>query len=122
MLSKIAIGLAVAAIAVGGSTLGASAHHGGGGGRPHGGKVSGFGPHRGGGHYAMGDRYRHDHWRGRYGYHGYRYSYGGSCWRDGVWVCGGYGPSHRYSYYRGGWGRHHGGYGFAPHRGGRHFH
>jgi hypothetical protein len=131
MLRKIAIGLAAAAIAMGGSTSGASAMHGGGGGGPHGGgggggKVSGFGPHGGGGRYAMGDRYRHDHWRGRYGYRGYTtYSYGGSCWRwtpEGrIWVCGGYGPSYRYGYYRGGWGHHRGGYGPGPHGGGRSF-
>jgi hypothetical protein len=129
MLSKIAIGLAAAAIAMGGSASSASAHHGGGGGAgPPGGKVSGLGPHGGGGRYVMGDRYRHDHWRGGYSYRHYspyRYSYGGSCWRwtpEGrVWVCGSYGPSYRYGYYRGGWGQHHGGYGFAPHGGGRHF-
>jgi hypothetical protein len=133
MFRKVAIGLAAAAIAMGGSTLGASAHHGGGGGGPHGGggKVGGFGPHGGGGRYAMGDRYRHDHWRGRYGYRYYRpysYSSGGSCWRwtpEGrIWVCGrgyGYGPSYSYGYYRGGWGRHRGGYGPGPHGGGRHF-
>jgi hypothetical protein len=127
MLSKIAIGLAATAIAMGGSTLSASAHHGGGGG-PHGGKISGFGPHGGGGRYVMGERYRHDHWRGRYGYRyseGYRY--GGSCWRwtpEGrVWVCGGsYGPSYRYGYYRGrGWGYRPGGRGPGPHGGGQHF-
>ena len=120
MLRKIAIGLAAAAIAIGGSTLSASAMRGGGphGGGPHGGNISGFGPHGGGGRYAMGDRYRHDHWRGRYGYRYYRpysYSYGGSCWRwtpEGrTWVCGGYGPSYRYGYYRGGWGHDRGGYG-----------
>src|SRR5215831_10440604 len=140
MLRKIAIGLAAAAIAMGGSTLSASAMRGGpqggggmqggggphggggmqggggphggggmqGGGGPHGGKVGDFGSRGGGGRYAMGDRYRHDHWRGRYGYYGgyrpYGYTYGGSCWRwtpEGrVWVCGGgYGPSYRYGYY-----------------------
>jgi hypothetical protein len=134
MLSKIAIGLAAAAIAMGGSTLSVSAMHGGGhGGGPHGGMVSGFGPHGGGRGYAV-RGYGHDHWRGghhgyRYGYRYYRpyhYSYGGSCWRwtpEGrIWVCGrgyGYGPS--YGYYRGGWGHHRGGYGFGPHGGGRHF-
>jgi hypothetical protein len=138
MLRKIAIGLAAAAIAVGGSTLSASAMHGGSGGGMHGGgmhgggghggRVGGFGPRGGGGRYVMGDRYRHDHWRGRYGYRDYRPSYGGSCWRwtpEGrVWVCGGgYGPSYRYGYYRGGgWDRHRGGYGGGPHGGGgRHF-
>ena len=130
MLRKIAIGLAAATIAVGGSTLTASAMHGGGGGGPHGGKVSGVAPHGGGGRYAMGDRYRYDHWRGRYSYRyyrPYRYSYGGgSCWRwtpEGrVWVCGGgRGPSYRYGYYRGGWGYRHGGRGPGPYGGGRHF-
>jgi hypothetical protein len=131
MIRKIAIGLAAAAIAIGGSTLGASAHHGGGGygGGPHGGKVSGLGPHGAGGRYTMGDRYRHDHWGGHYGYRYYRpyqYSYGGgSCWRwtpEGrIWVCGrgyGYGPS--YGYYRG-WGYRHGGRGPGPHGGGQPF-
>jgi hypothetical protein len=129
MLSKIAIGLAAAAIAMGGSTLSASAMHGGGGGGPHGGKVSGFGPHGGGRGYAMTYRHGPDHWRGRYGYRyygGYRYG-GGSCWRwtpEGrVWVCGGgYGPSYRYGSYRGGgWGYRPGGRGLGPHGGGRHF-
>jgi hypothetical protein len=125
MLRQIAIGLAAAAIAVGGSTLSAQAGGGkSGGGGPHGsygGRVGGFGPHGGGG-------YRHDHWRGeRYGYRHYRpyyrYSSGGSCWRwtpEGrTWVCGGgYGPSYRYGYYREGW---RGRYGRGPHGGGRHF-
>jgi len=131
MLRKIAIGLAAAVIAIGGATLTASAHHGGGGGGMHGGKVSGVGPHGGGGRYAMGDRYRHDHWRGRYGYrYGYRYyrpysySSGGSCWRwtpEGrIWVCGrGYGYGRSYGYYRG---YRYGGRGPGPHGGGgKHF-
>ena len=124
MVRKIAIGLAAAAIAMGGATLNASAMRGGGGGGGHGGggmnggMVSG--PHGGGGRYAMGDRYRRDHDRGRYGYRYYRYggSYGGSCWRwtpEGrIWVCGGgygYGDG-GYGYrYRYGWrGRHHSGH------------
>lgn len=134
MLSKLAIGLAAAAIAMGGSTLSASAMHGGGGGGggPHGGNVSGFGPHGGGGRYAM-RGYGREHWRGHYGgyryYRPYRYSYGGSCWRwtpEGrVWVCGrgyGYGPSYgpSYGYYRG-WGYRHGGRGPGPHGGGGRF-
>src|SRR5258708_10288613 len=53
MMRKIAIGLAAAAIALGGSTLGASAAKGGGGGGPHGGDspLMGGGPHGGGGIY-----------------------------------------------------------------------
>jgi hypothetical protein len=115
MLRKIAIGLAAAAIAMGGATLSASAMRGGIG--PHGGgfaRVGGFGPH----HY-------HGGWRGRGGYYRYGgYRYGGSCWRDGVWVCGGggyYGPSYyRYGYYRGGRGFR-GGRAFAMRGGGRAF-
>jgi hypothetical protein len=124
MLRKIAIGLAAAAIAMGGATLSAQAGGGkmGGGGGPHGG--GGGGRHVMGGH----DHWRGDHWRGeRYGYRHYRpyyrYSSGGSCWRwtpEGrIWVCGGgYGPSYRYGYYREGW---RGRYGHGPHGGGRHF-
>jgi hypothetical protein len=128
MLRKIAIGLAAVAIATGGATLSASAMRGGGGGHGgggmhggmHGGMVGGF--HGGSGRYAMAGRYRHDHWRGRGGYGGY--SYGGSCWRDGVWVCPGggyYGPSYyRYGgYYRGGRGFR-GGRSFGMHGGGGH--
>src|SRR5882672_1473065 len=111
MLRKIAIALAAAAIALGGSTLSTSAHRGGGGGGMHGGGGGGMhgggGPHGGGGRYVMRDHGRdhwRDHWRGRHGYRDYtpyrRYSYGGSCWRwtpEGrTWVCGGYGPSYRY--------------------------
>src|SRR5258708_3300521 len=110
MMRKIAIGLAAAAIALGGSTLGASAAKGGGGGGPHGGggPVMGGGPHGGGGSYkglsagrayGMGPRAYAFHGRGyehrrpypyRYGHYKYPYrygyyrtypSYGGSCWR-----------------------------------------
>jgi hypothetical protein len=170
MLRKIAIGLAAATFAMGGSALSASTVHGGpgapsagkvsggggqygnstaqyggaptggnisggsgqygkgtggggqySGGGPSGGKVSGGGQYGGGpsggnisgsrgqyggeGRHVTGDRYRHGHYGYRY-YRPHRYSYGGSCWRwtpEGrVWVCGGYGPSYRYGYYRGG--------------------
>jgi len=121
MMRKIAIGLAAAAIAMGGSTLSASAAKGGGGGGPRGG---GGAMHvSGGGHgYAMGTRgyhgreyggYRRPYYEQRYHYrYPYRYgsyrtypSYGGSCWRwnpdEGrrVWVCG-YGGGPSYGTYR----------------------
>jgi hypothetical protein len=125
MLRKIAIGLAAAVIAVGGSTLSASAMRGGGGshgGGPHmgggpGGQVKSFGPHGGARGYAMREHRRY--WPGHDRYYRYGYSYGGSCWRwtpEGrVWVCDG-GRSYRYGYYRRGWeGHRHGG--FGPHGG-----
>src|SRR6266436_7652890 len=128
MMRKIAIGLAAAAIAIGGSTLSASAAKGGGGSGPHGGTVMG-GPHGGGGGYGrpsagraygMGPRAYGFHGRGyehrrpypyRYGHYKYPYRYGyyktypshgGSCWRwtpEGrVWVCGYQRPSYGYRY------------------------
>src|SRR5947209_2089990 len=130
MMRKIVIGLAAAAIAMGGSTFGASATKGGGGGGPHGGggPVMGGGPHGGGGGpgYRMGGSrayafhgrgyehrydyrrpYRYDYRRPyRYGYYKTYPSYGGSCWRwtpEGrVWVCGYERPyyGYRYSYDR----------------------
>jgi hypothetical protein len=87
---KVAIGLAATVIAMGGATLTASAtqcgrgQYGGGqsGGKLSGGggssvaKVSGGGIDTGNGLrgrvYFMGGRYRHDHWRGRYGNRQYR--------------------------------------------------
>src|SRR5260370_2145055 len=122
MMRKMAIGLAAAAIALGGSTLGASAAKGGGGGGPHGGggPVMGGGPHGGGGSYkgpsagrayGMGPRAYAFHGRGdehrrpypyRYGYYKTYPSYGGSCWRvtpeAPVWVSGYERPSHSYRY------------------------
>jgi hypothetical protein len=109
MMRKIAIGLAVAAIAIGGSTLSASAAKGGGGGGSHGRTVMAGGPHGGGGSYkgraagrayGMGPRtygfhgrgfehrrpYRYDYRRPyRYGYYKSYPSYGGSCWTR-VWT------------------------------------
>jgi hypothetical protein len=109
MMRKIAIGLAAAAIAIGGSTLSASAAKGGGGGGPHGRTVMAGGPHGGGGGYkrpstgrayGMGPRayafhgrgfehrrpYRYDYRRPyRYGYYKSYPSYGGSCWTR-VWT------------------------------------
>jgi hypothetical protein len=125
MLRKIAIGLAAAAIAMGGLTLNASAIRGGGG--PHGGGFArvggGYGPH--GGFAMRGDRFRHQQWGWRGGGGSYSgYSYGGSCWRwtpEGrVWVCGGgygYGPSYGYQ----GWRYHRGGRVFGMHGRGRRF-
>jgi hypothetical protein len=95
MLRKIAIGLAAATFAMGGSALSASTDHGaagapsagkvsGGGGQygsePSGGNISGgSGQYGGEGRHVMRDRYRHDHYG--YGYRSHRHSYGGSCWR-----------------------------------------
>jgi hypothetical protein len=120
MLRKIAIGVAVAAIAMGGATLSASARGEHGGGGPHGGfaKMGGYGK-------AGGFERHHHHWggRGRGGYYSYGGYGGGSCWRrtpEGrVWVCGGgYGGGY------GGYGyewrhRHQPGHAFGMHGGGR---